>query len=132
MEMVECLLNELGIKYRHMLRVYSCTKSLQEALDGDDRASVRVALKERALEIDKLMECDKRMERLVRGQTVISSQVLMRYLRENPKESGLAEDMRFAELTPELERLHTVWAKCIEYDKKLSVRLVGKKSHYEA
>ncbi len=120
----------LSEKQQYIKEMYSSTKLLEECMQNDDRQSSKEILKQRAVAMERAIECDKKIHTILKNQKAIKINAFMPLLKGDFKKSSYAEDARFKDVIERVSLMREFWLKIVEIDKKMSTRIMGKSSFY--
>lgn len=114
-------------KYNGLNEIENLTKQLQDALSYGDRVTIRMLIKMRQEEMDKIDQIDLKKTRILN----ILSENKKRALKKGDSSPFLAENEDLVKKIAEIEhKNHRVLEKLIELDKFVNRRLAGDKSYY--
>lgn len=114
-------------KYNGLNEIENLTKQLQDALSYGDRVTIRMLIKMRQEEMDKIDQIDLKKTRILN----ILSENKKRALKKGDSSPFLAENEDLVKKIAEIEhKNHRVLEKLIEQDKFVNRRLAGDKSYY--
>jgi hypothetical protein len=103
-ELLMTIASELQKKYRHMNEVLQLTKQLADVLSRDDQVSIRLVLDMRGAELQELVGCDARIDRILTSVPEEYRPCLTTLIAAQPQEGEI----------PEAFESHTLWKRAEE------------------
>jgi hypothetical protein len=115
-ELLMTIASELQKKYRHMNEVLQLTKQLADVLSRDDQVSIRLVLDMRGAELQELVGCDNRIDRILTSVPEEYRPCLTALISAQPQEGEI----------PEAFANHAIWKRAQETTK--AIRYVWKET----
>ncbi len=123
-EILEEIAGKLEKKYTGFVEIYRLTKELDDLLKNNDRDSVNMVMKMRGEEMDKINTID---EDINRACDLIGAKY-RKYINKYNDFDSFPEDLE--RIISIKKRNNRILEKIVEIDKRISVRLAGRKSFY--
>lgn len=117
-------------KYGHMVEVERLTEEMAQTLSRNDKVSARLVLGMRGEELQKIMECDKRLF-LFRENALPKMKDWLRKALNGKNEVSSEEYGKEGALVARLSgNIRSIWEKIMVIDRHMNKRLAGKDSFY--
>ncbi len=123
-DILEEIADKLEKKYTGFVEIYRLTKELDDLLKNNDKDSVNMVMKMRGEEMDKIDTLDEDINKACE----LLDAKYRKYINKHNDFNSFPEDLE--RIISIKKRNNRILEKTMEIDKKISVRLAGRKSFY--